>query len=295
MKNPELANHPFLKTQLVYDAAPEIASIPPYTRVLWDRQHQWISADIARYKSAEKIRLLDVGCGPGHIAESQAEHIELYLGVDPSMIELRRGKLTAQRRFAHGIGEELDFIPDNSFDVVTLISVLDHCIDWHAAIGNCARALRPGGMMLVAMENSEQLPSRIRQKLGIEVDHHDHMHFISLPEVEAALGDSFSTLTARTYGYGFGLHTLTQRLRPPRAIFDALVPVLDWMGRLIMPDSGQVLYACYRKKGAAMSPVSEAILRCPSCARSREWGETRCAGCGETMRFLDDILDSLPV
>ena len=289
----DLANHPFLRTQLVYDAAPEIASISPYTRVLWDRQHRWISADITRFKPAEKVRLLDVGCGPGHMAESQAGQIELYLGVDPSMIELRRGQQTPGRHFVHGIGEELDFLPDNSFDVVTLVSVLDHCIDWHRAIGHCARALRSGGMMLVAMENSEQLPSRIRHKLGREVEHHDHIHFICLPDVAAALGDQFSVITSRTFGYGFGLHTLTNRIRLPRAIFDALVPALDWIGGLAMPNSGQVLYACYRKKPDDEAANSEAFFRCPSCHAPMVWGAACCGECRTATPLSDGICDLL--
>lgn len=292
MQRIEITSHPFLKTQLAYDAAPEIASIPPYTRVLWDRQHRWISEDIARYKPVEKVRLLDVGCGPGHMAESQAEHIELYLGVDPSMIELRRRPRTPGCHFVHGIGEELDFVPDSSFDVITLVSVLDHCIDWKRALGHCARALRPGGMLLVAMENSEQLPSRVRHRLGWEVEHHDHMHFISLSDIEGELGDRFTTLTSRTFGYGFGLHTLTDRLRLPRAVFDVLVPVMDQVGGLLMPNLGQVLYACYRKKAVADAVIDDAFFRCPTCASRTEWGSS-CDRCKTEIVFTEGICDLL--
>lgn len=260
MAEPDLLDHPFLKTQMVYDSAPEIATISPYTRVLWDRQHRWISADIARYKPAGRIRLLDVGCGPGHIAESQAEHIELYMGVDPSMIELRRAPKGSVRYFVHGIGERLDFIPAYSFDVVTLISVLDHCIDWRRALRNCVAALRPGGLMLVVMENSEQLPNRVRQMLGREVEHDDHMHFISLSDVEAALGAGFSTLRTRTFGYGFGLHSLTMRVRAPRRLFDWMAAIMDGVGGLIMPNAGQVLYGCYRKKADAAAEPSVDVM-----------------------------------
>lgn len=257
----DLMAHPFLQTQLVYDHAPEAATIPPYTRALWDRMHRLIGADIARFKPAERVRLLDVGCGPGHIADSQAEHISSYVGVDPSLIELRRGRQLPGRCFVHGIAERLDFITPGSFDLVTLVSVLDHCIDWRRALDNCAAALRPGGVMLIAMENAEQLPSRVRRWLGREVEHQDHMHFISLPDLATALGERFMTLKTTTFGYGFGLHGLTARARLPRQLFDMFVPAMDRIGQAALPNAGQVLYACYRKNAEAANPKGDSLFR----------------------------------
>lgn len=242
-------NHPFFQTQLRYDHAPEAASIPAYTRALWDRQHRRISRDFARLKSVEKARILDVGCGPGHIADSQAEHIELYLGIDPSMTELRRGKSAPNRHFVHGAAEALDFVTPGSFDIATMISVLDHCIDWQAALNRVSEALRPGGIMLVLMENADHAPGRVRRWLGREVEHHDHMHFLTLGDVETALGDEFETIDRTTFGYGFGLHALGAKLRLPVALFEALAPAMDTVGRALMPGSGQVLYAWLRKRG----------------------------------------------
>lgn len=254
------ADHSYLKTQLVYDHAPELATISPYLRALWARQHRWIAADIARYKPTSKVRFLDVGCGPGHMADSHVEHIELYVGVDPSMIELDRANHPG-RILVHGMAEQLDCLAPNSFDVVTLISVLDHCIDWTLALRNCSDALRPGGIIVIVMENADQLPSRVRRALGREVEHNDHMHFIGLPEVDAALRGGFEVLQSRTFGYGFGLATLTTKSGLPRVIFDALIPPMDWVGRLLMRGAGQVLYGCYRKAADSAAQHSERVFR----------------------------------
>lgn len=255
-----LLEHPFFKTQMVYDHAPEAATIPSYTRSLWDRQHRRMSRDFARFKPKEKVRVLDIGCGPAHIADSQAAHIETYVGVDPSLLELRRARKAVGRFFVRGAAEEIDF-PANSFDMVIMVSVLDHCIDWRHALHRAVQSLRPGGVMLIVMENAEQLPSRVRRWLGRKVEHLDHMHFISVDDVKAALGDQLVALQVDTFGYGFGLQAVSSRFHLPRFIFDLLHPVLDGIGKLLMPRSGQVLYGWYQKVPDPTATISEAVFR----------------------------------
>jgi len=284
-------DHPFLKTQLTYDHTQEFA--PSYTRALWKRQHAWISGDIGRFKPSSSVRLLDVGCGPAHISESQNEHIDLYFGVDPSFVELSRAKPLPRRFLAHGIGEYLDYLSDNSFDVVVLVSVLDHCIDWKRTIDRCASILRPGGLMLVVMENSDQLVSRLRRLFGRPIEHADHMHYINLDEVLEQLGTGFTALKARTFGYGFGLHTITTKIHIPQPVFETLIPVMDSLGSLLLPSAGQVLYGCYQKKRDGTVRTSQDFLVCPSCKATLTWGADACWGCGLHMPYQDDILDAL--
>ena len=284
-------DHPFLKTQLAYDHTLEVA--PPYTRALWKMQHRWIRADVARFKSGSKIRVLDVGCGPAHMYESLREHIDLYLGIDTSLIELRRAAPSPSRLLVNGVGEHLEYLPDNSYDLVLFVSVLDHVIDWKRTIDRCSQVLRPGGLMLILMENEEQLVNRLRKLLGRPIDHADHMAYFTLGDLATQLGSGFVALKARTYGYGFGLHKLTTRIPVPQAVFDVLLPIIDLVGHTLMPNSGQVLYGLYQKKADTIVQSSSDYLVCPSCAAPLQWGEPACKNCHFETTYRENILDAM--
>jgi ubiquinone/menaquinone biosynthesis C-methylase UbiE len=290
---PEIApvHHPFLQTQLAYDHSQDFA--PSYTRALWEKQHSWIADDVNRTKPSRRIRVLDVGCGPAHIAESLKEHIEIYVGVDTSFVELRRAKPQPGRFFIHGIGEQLDYLPNNSFDAVLFISVLDHVIDWKRTINRCADVLRPGGIMLIVMENEDQLVNRLRRLMGRQIEHSDHMHYFTLSDISKQLGARFTSLKVTTFGYGFGLHKLTTKVPIPQPFFKLLIPIIDSVGGLLSPEGGQVLYGLYQKNGDASLEPSSDFLVCPSCKAPIVWRQSTCRQCGSSMPYDGDIMDAL--
>jgi SAM-dependent methyltransferase len=282
-------DHPFLQTQLVYDHSTE--SLPPYTQSLVDKEHSRICGDISRFKPINKIRLLDIGCGPSDFSKRLNDHIDLYFGVDPSFTELKRVKPRPRRFLARGIGEYL-YLSDNYFDVVLLISVLDHCLDWKKTANRSSDLLRPGGIMIVAMENSDQLLNRYRKLMGRQVEHHGHMHFLTLNDIAAELSTNLAKLQAETFGYGFGLHSLTVKIRIPQPVLDALMPVMDAVGGLLSPRGGRVLYGCYRKNPDASVQPSSHFLVCPSCKAILNWRGCECEQCGCGMPYQDNILDA---
>ncbi|QWC83868.1 class I SAM-dependent methyltransferase [Nocardioidaceae bacterium] len=102
--------------------------------------------------------LLDLGCGNGaytvelakrynHVdaVDPTAEHLELFRR---SMPEKSREKITLHE----GVGESLPF-PDDHFDAVTCIEVLEHVSDVGATVREVLRVLRPGGVFLVTVPN----------------------------------------------------------------------------------------------------------------------------------------------
>ena len=288
---PQIApiDHPFLQTQLSYDHTQEFA--PPYTRALWEKQHSWIADDINRFKSSQKIRMLDVGCGPAHISESLKDHIDLYVGVDTSLVELKRAKPLPGRFLIHGIGEELDYLPDNSFDAVLFISVLDHVIDWKKTI-DARRFGKARRDHAVVMENEDHLVNRLPKLLGRQVEPVDHLHFFT-PINRNQTGTRVVSLKAKTFGYGFGLHSLTKKIRVPQPVFKILIPVIDSIGALIAAEGGQVLYGLYQKNADASVQPNSHFLVCPSCKTPIVWGEGTCRQCGSRMPYESNIMDAL--
>jgi SAM-dependent methyltransferase len=103
--------------------------------------------------------LLDVGCASGEYTEELALGFTRTDGIDiePERLEIFDKRL-AERGTAHRISisqmsaERMAF-PDETFDAVSAIEVLEHIPDLNAALGEIHRVLRPGGRFLVTGPN----------------------------------------------------------------------------------------------------------------------------------------------
>jgi ubiquinone/menaquinone biosynthesis C-methylase UbiE len=127
----------------------------------WDRIRKLHAADDAveeaiRGALADKPfrSLLDLGTGTGRMLELFGHEIERGLGLDLSldMLLLARDRLerAGLKHCSVRQGDIYDLpLADNSFDVVILHQVLHFLDDGARAIREAARALRPGGRLLV--------------------------------------------------------------------------------------------------------------------------------------------------
>ncbi len=101
-------------------------------------------------------RVLEIGCGPGHLASRLVRDHGLDvtgLDLDPAMIE--RSRARAERlaggprpQFVVGDAAALPFA-DGEFDLVVSTLSLHHWTDAEGASAEIARVLRPGGRVLV--------------------------------------------------------------------------------------------------------------------------------------------------
>jgi SAM-dependent methyltransferase len=104
-------------------------------------------------------RLLDVGCGNGAYTMVMAEGFREVeaIDVEPGRLEelstaLRGSPLQARIQVREMSAQRLAF-PDQHFDVVTAIEVIEHIADLEAALDEIRRVLRPGGVLCVACPN----------------------------------------------------------------------------------------------------------------------------------------------
>jgi ubiquinone/menaquinone biosynthesis C-methylase UbiE/DNA-binding MarR family transcriptional regulator len=110
----------------------------------------------------------DLGCGTGQVAAALAPFVARVIAVD------RSGEmLQAARRLVRGLRNvdvrrgNLEALPidDETLDAATLLLVLHHVPDPAAALAEAARALKPGGRLVIA----DMLPhehEEYRQQMG---------------------------------------------------------------------------------------------------------------------------------
>lgn len=116
-----------------------------------------IAADIAA-AAPDGARVLEVGCGPGHLSIRLARQHGLDvtgLDLDPAMIERARANVDRsvdgdERRPSFLVGDvaALPF-PDESFDLVVSTMSMHHWADPTAGMAEIDRVLRPGASALI--------------------------------------------------------------------------------------------------------------------------------------------------
>ena len=128
----------------------------------------------------------DLGCGTGQVAAALAPFVGTVIGVDASgpMLKAARRRLrgAANVELRDGALERLP-IDDGVLDAATMILVLHHVPEPARAVAEAARALKPGGrLVLVDMFPHDR--DEYRARMG-----HLRLGFPA-PEIERILGDA---------------------------------------------------------------------------------------------------------
>jgi exopolysaccharide biosynthesis WecB/TagA/CpsF family protein len=95
-------------------------------------------------------RVLDLGCGNGSYTGELARRAGFVCAVDLQMQHLKAFRQPIQR--VQAAGESLPFASE-SFDVVTMIEVLEHMSCDEEVLKECFRVLRPGGFVVLFVPN----------------------------------------------------------------------------------------------------------------------------------------------
>jgi SAM-dependent methyltransferase len=115
-----------------------------------------IAADVAA-ATPDGARVLEVGCGPGHLSARLAHHGFDVTGLDLDPAMIARAQANTARAGNHA-GRRPSFLvgdvaalafPDRSFDLVVSTLSMHHWTDPAAGLAEIGRVLRPGARALI--------------------------------------------------------------------------------------------------------------------------------------------------
>ena len=145
----------------------------------------------------EGLRLLDIGCGGGLLAEPMAR-----LGAEVTAADASERNIATARVHAAEQGLAIDYRcttaealaeAGESFDVILNMEVIEHVADRDRFLQDCGRMVKPGGLMFVATLN-RTLKAHALAIIGAEYilgwlprGTHDWKKFVTPAEMEAGL------------------------------------------------------------------------------------------------------------
>jgi len=161
-------------------------------------------------------RLLDWGCGGGFFLKSAAS-----FGWDATGYDVSAEALESCRKERLMVVGNVDELPENSFDVITLVHVLEHIANPGPLLVSLKRLLAPNGRLFVEVPNSKSLRATLAHPLLIRCANFDerfrsfpiHLSYFSRATLVKLLRKcEFQVETLSTCG--MGIEQLIRRKRP---------------------------------------------------------------------------------
>jgi ubiquinone/menaquinone biosynthesis C-methylase UbiE len=155
---------------------------------------------IERYVPPDSY-VLDIGCGyyPQNLIGLKNK-IRKGVGIDMDIPEASPSDKISFVR--HRIDKTLPF-PDDDFDCVTILAVLEHLEYPKEIIEECRRVLKPGGKIIITMPSSYSKPFLLALAgIGLisREEIFSHRHYFRLKELEKMLIDArFKKIVSRHY------------------------------------------------------------------------------------------------
>ena len=156
-----------MSTTKNFDPA-ELAKFSDLAHRWWDKESEFrplheinpLRLDwIASLVPLNGLRVLDVGCGGGILADSMARKGATVLGIDLASKALKVAQLHALEAQTQGVeyreisAEALAAEQPGTFDVVTCMEMLEHVPDPAAVVKACAALVKPGGYVFFSTIN----------------------------------------------------------------------------------------------------------------------------------------------
>jgi SAM-dependent methyltransferase len=156
---------------------------------------------------------LDLGCGAGTLLRAAEAEGWRAVGTEivPTIVDALRASGLDVRL---GETSELD-LHDGSFDVVSLIEVMEHVTDPTAILAEAARLVRPGGAVYITTPHGRGVAGRILKTRWSAVAPPEHLQLFSVQGMRIALQSAgLKVRSASTHG--INPHELAAAIRADR-------------------------------------------------------------------------------
>jgi 2-polyprenyl-3-methyl-5-hydroxy-6-metoxy-1,4-benzoquinol methylase len=156
-------------------------------------------------------KLLDVGCSTGYLLNAVRLRFET-LGIEPSRWAAGFAKEQLRLQVSVGTLEEAH-LPDDSYDAVTLVDVLEHLPDPLGTLKEIRRVLKPDGFLYIVTPNIASVTAKLMRSRwwGLRAA---HIYYFSPRTLTALLKKAgFEPVLLRSYGRVFTLDYWRSRLR----------------------------------------------------------------------------------
>ena len=208
----------------------EIAKFEALASRWWDREGEFrplheinpLRANyIDQHSPVAGLRLVDVGCGGGILAEAMAQRGATVTGIDMgeaplSVAKLHLAESGADVTYLRSTAEELAEKEAGAFDVVCCLEMLEHVPDPGSVISACAAMAKPGSSLYFSTINRNP-KAFLFAIVGAEhilkllpAGTHDYDKFIKPSELAAWIRDAGLVVEGMT---GLTYNPLTNRYR----------------------------------------------------------------------------------
>jgi len=134
-----------------YYGEPGSRRFPGPVELVQDLLYGWRARRVERLAGGRPGRVLDVGCGRGHLLEAFRRRGWAAEGTELSEDSARQPRAAGLQ--VHVGPLESLALPGGAYDAVTMWHVLEHVGDPGALVAEVARLLRPGGVFMVGVPN----------------------------------------------------------------------------------------------------------------------------------------------
>lgn len=128
----------------------------------WFQHRKNIITDVLKNSFPHAKSLCEVGCGTGGVLQHLGQQ---FPNLDLTAVELYTNALILMKSrvpLAQGIQADIHSLPyENEFDIVAAFDVIEHIDDDYTSMKKLAKAVKPGGGVIVTVPQHEWLWSRV--------------------------------------------------------------------------------------------------------------------------------------